>query len=68
MKGFLFCCFIGLLATVCVAGDKTRPAHSSATVLKVQKHETGSPYVRRKLTDTPLSAYVQLYRVEPGAA
>jgi hypothetical protein len=62
-KGLLCCYVVGLLAASCVAGDKTGPAHLSATVLKVQKHETDSGYVGSNPTDAPLRAATYTYDV-----
>jgi hypothetical protein len=60
-NGWSFC--LVLLVLACDAPAKTSESHRSATVLRVQKHETGSPLVGSNPTDAPVRADVYLYDV-----
>jgi hypothetical protein len=60
-NGLSFCLVLVVLS--CAAPAKTGESHRSATVIGVQKHEAGSPWVGSNGTDAPVRADVYLYDV-----
>lgn len=63
MKNGLSLCLFGLLAVSCAANAKTGPAHQSATVMRVQKHDADSSFSGSNPTDAALRSDVYLYDV-----